>query len=121
MWGTTLAASEYEMRILYGFLSTSPVWGTTLSSFSKLTCLLISIHVPRVGDDAGRDHMKRQRPDISIHVPRVGDDLYSVDIPYLMLISIHVPRVGDDALVAALTATTSTFLSTSPVWGTTLA
>ena len=35
-----------------GFLSTSPVWGTTRGRRPHLIDLHISIHVPRVGDDS---------------------------------------------------------------------
>ena len=35
-------------------------------------------------------------------------------------ISIHVPRVGDDVKEAAAMADQTVFLSTSPVWGTTV-
>src|SRR5699024_6819833 len=33
------------------FLSTSPAWGTTVLSCTSCPVLVISIHVPRVGDD----------------------------------------------------------------------
>ena len=81
-------------------------------------CAAISIHIPRVGDDA--DGLRDRRVSrISIHIPRVGDDLHGVvsirkkprfqstspvwgmtsrtaakSFPWF--ISIHIPRVGDD-------------------------
>ena len=55
------------------FLSTSPAWGTTsYGSIRKQSCE-ISIHVPRVGDDAD-GAVPCAVKYISIHVPRVGDD-----------------------------------------------
>ena len=55
------------------FLSTSPARGTTHSLYALLCNRLISIHVPREGDDpAARGQDRRLR--ISIHVPREGDD-----------------------------------------------
>ena len=102
------------------FLSTSPAWGTTSSfSRSQRTCR-ISIHVPRVGDDAPVPIQIGSQMSISIHVPRVGDDnAHSVKrqfcphfyprpprggrprpLPVAVArtsISIHVPRVGDDS------------------------
>ena len=37
--------------------------------------IVISIHVPRMGDDRGRNWWFVVYP-ISIHVPRMGDDLF---------------------------------------------
>ena len=58
---------------------------------------MISIHVPREGDD----RYSRPRPAtalaISIHVPREGDDRRCLmSTGTAMRISIHVPREGDD-------------------------
>ena len=39
---------------------------------------------------------------ISIHVPREGDDLFFQDIACHITISIHVPREGDDYLVGTI-------------------
>ena len=78
------------------FLSTSPVWGTTYD-LSDLAS---------VGD-------------ISIHVPRMGDDPVLYAFRRAAHISIHVPRMGDDVLRSHGRRNPGTFLSTSPVWGTT--
>ena len=81
---------------------------------------LISIHVPREGDDptcgAGKSARTNFNPrpprggrpwqpvlyahvsDISIHVPREGDDFRGCQVACLAGISIHVPREGDDYL-----------------------
>ena len=80
---------------------------------------MISIHVPRVGDD-----WNTTRPGgpqcISIHVPRVGDDgALQALAGQAADISIHVPRVGDDHAEDALLRGLWQFLSTSPAWGTT--
>ena len=59
--------------LLYQFQSTSPVWGTTVKKGLYDRILVISIHVPRVGDDLF--FLLKISPNIiSIHVPRVGDD-----------------------------------------------
>ena len=100
----------------------------------------ISIHVPRVGDDLAQRRSKREQQ-ISIHVPRVGDDRGSAPPRQKPHISIHVPRVGDDGDPArrgrpsryfyprppcggrprlfSHSSSVPSFLSTSPVWGTT--
>ena len=101
-----------------GFQSTSPVRGTTLSDAVRYAVFLISIHVPREGDDSVR-FTRAPFEKISIHVPREGDD--SSACPDCVAanqfqstspvrgttgpghlagkpapISIHVPREGDD-------------------------
>ena len=61
--------------------------------------LVISIHVPREGDDVIGRQVMHNEAFISIHVPREGDD------PFLAFpggpggISIHVPREGDDGCI----------------------
>ena len=82
------------------------------------TGVIISIHVPREGDDGVKihviehggkfqstspvrgttltwDHWK-EFMGISIHVPREGDDSFSHKTTFNFGISIHVPREGDD-------------------------
>ena len=56
------------------FQSTSPVWGMTDEVNLVAQLRIISIHIPRVGDDhsGGRGYISRKK--ISIHIPRVGDD-----------------------------------------------
>ena len=100
------------------FLSTSPARGTTVSLCHLVAQCLISIHVPREGDDGWMS--SRSPPNanfyprpprggrqmafsairrplwISIHVPREGDDFCWRDTPHDGRISIHVPREGDD-------------------------
>ena len=103
---------------------------------------MISIHVPRVGDDlclhtilhsgfyfnprpprGGRQadkSMLQYYQNISIHVPRVGDDGMTVaEAEAFKTISIHVPRVGDDYFRCLVQFSLTTFQSTSPAWGTT--
>ena len=41
---------------------------------SNIFLAIISIHVPRVGDDQQRRAVPHHHAGISIHVPRVGDD-----------------------------------------------
>ena len=57
---------------------------------------------------------------ISIHVPRVGDDRVRAIKARFAEISIHVPRVGDDDFAKPASVFVATFLSTSPAWGTTI-
>ena len=100
----------------------------------------ISIHIPRVGDDAAGDaaqagelpfqstspvwgmttheESENQLGAISIHIPRVGDDVWIKSVNRLLaFISIHIPRVGDDELWALRALLHGRFQSTSPVWG----
>ena len=100
------------------FLSTSPAKGTTVQEADERTEDVISIHVPREGDDRLREAL-RAHMTISIHVPREGDDslrscgvfcggLFLSTSPAKgttenkivsdgqVYISIHVPREGDD-------------------------
>ena len=59
---------------------------------------------------------------ISIHVPREGDDEQAAtNFPIRSLISIHVPREGDDSLELYAYIDGQLFQSTSPVRGTTAA
>ena len=70
--------------------------GTTQSPFFLPCAKVISIHVPREGDDVlgGEQHHALH---ISIHVPREGDDVIFSDHSGVPAdISIHVPREGDD-------------------------
>ena len=103
---------------------------------------MISIHVPRTGDDDRRKaHCPRNqyfnpRPPhggtteeydkafdkamISIHVPRTGDDKSrSVAFTDNLIISIHIPRTGDDVVSGMRTTSLLRFQSTYPVRGTT--
>ena len=56
---------------------------------------------------------------ISIHVPLAGDDVVLGPAPVFQHISIHVPLAGDDAPTPMRATATWTFLSTSPLRGTT--
>ena len=60
--------------IAYQFQSTSPVRGTTTSFTNSAISSVISIHVPREGDDRECPVYVRLMIQISIHVPREGDD-----------------------------------------------
>ena len=80
----------------------------------------ISIHVPRMGDDPSYSGDSGYCF-ISIHVPRMGDDVdNAIPTIWSVNISIHVPRMGDDRPPNFRVIHTIKFLSTSPVWGTTL-
>ena len=58
---------------------------------------------------------------ISIHIPRVGDDLDDSDYKAnKLIISIHIPHVGDDCPSDFGLASITSFQFASPVWGMTL-
>ena len=84
--------------------------------------------------------VRRLTPLISIHIPRVGDDVIGITTagdggrfqstsPVWGMtqnetvqtqhdrISIHIPRVGDDPVTCLQLACRLLFQSTSPVWG----
>ena len=113
-----------------------------MTDTKKIDEIAISIHVPRVEDDDGRQFWQ-VRVQISIHVPRVEDDrserqsqmtksrfqstspVWRTTYSYILYwykkpISIHVPRVEDDNLVFFCPHLRFVFQSTSPVWRTTL-
>ena len=55
----------------------------------------ISIHIPRVGDDADRGQGRTDRDAISIHIPRVGDDhVYARNRPVHSYFNPHPPCGG---------------------------
>ena len=56
----------------------------------------ISIHVPRVGDDAGVSFGTIAFPLFLSTSPAWGTTSAANYDEYIMIISIHVPRVGDD-------------------------
>ena len=84
----------------FDFLSTSPAWGTTHSNKFIIVIPRLSIHVPRVGDDAPLNDAYHAGIKLSIHVPRVGDDGAPCgSAGGRQRLSIHVPRVGDDGFL----------------------
>ena len=123
------------------FQSTSPVWRTTGERRGKNLERGISIHVPRVEDDAREGYHglyveifqstspvwrttaaiegRRYIGIISIHVPRVEDDSKKTGADKSEFISIHVPRVEDDYKADNGMFYRDKFQSTSPVWRTT--
>ena len=58
------------------FQSTSPVWGMTPSREKQYRKYVVSIHIPRVGDDRYDDRWEDEDREVSIHIPRVGDDTF---------------------------------------------
>ena len=95
VWGTTdgtLSAAIQEV-----FQSTSPVWGTTVPCYNyQPGDKVISIHVPRVGDDFADAFISTAGADFN---PR--------------------PPCGGRHLPGGLSSRWRIFQSTSPVWGTT--
>ena len=93
-WGTTTMATGGDD--VYTFLSTSPAWGTTVQIYNRTRGVIISIHVPRVGDDRLDTDRKPQPLYFYPRPPRGGRRIVSVRVRVSATISIHVPRVGDD-------------------------
>ena len=78
------------------FQSTSPVWRTTIATKTELSVKGISIHVPRVEDDAATCALCQ-----CLTVFQSTSPVWrTTDIPAAakenLFISIHVPRVEDD-------------------------
>ena len=101
------------------FLSTSPAWGTTIFIIIPPFAMMISIHVPRVGDDALLAVQTRNEENFYPRPPRGGRHSVCYTILTRLDISIHVPRVGDDSFCVYSLEKENEFLSTSPAWGTT--
>ena len=78
--------------------STSPARGTTEEYDKAFDKAMISIHVPRTGDDKSR----------------------GVAFTDNLIISIHIPRTGDDVVSGMRTTSLLRFQSTSPARGTTV-
>ena len=94
MGSDLLAVVALEVHKL--FQSTLPVWGATYKvTVLVYLALLISIHAPRVGSDAGQLPGEGGK-EISIHAPRVGSDFALNPMSPGSFISIHAPRVGSD-------------------------
>ncbi len=117
VWGTTSLITSYSTPSI-DFNPRSPC-GERLGRWTRYTATKkISIHVPRVGNDAINLRQLTQ-VQISIHVPRVGNDDFAFAFCFLLtnfnprspcgerpsrtalkpsplFISIHVPRVGND-------------------------
>ena len=86
----------YQSPEIPGFLSTSPLRGTTETAFVASFNAPISIHVPLAGDDRLTPR-RASAALISIHVPLAGDDMPWTYVDKLTQISIHVPLAGDDS------------------------
>ena len=70
-------------------------------------------------EDDWKDEGVRRWVGISIHVPRVEDDAAVKLALTAYHISIHVPRVEDDSVAKTALLRRTSFQSTSPVWRTT--
>ena len=84
------------------FLSTSPAWGTTRRTANHHTESVISIHVPRVGDDIVFCKLLHGLVNFYPRPPRGGRHSSHVRPMMVISISIHVPRVGDDGRLVLL-------------------
>ena len=80
---------------------------------------LISIHVPREGDDPTCGAGKSARTNFNPRPPRGGRPWQPVLYAHVSDISIHVPREGDDPRAKANLVLVLVFQSTSPARGTT--
>ncbi len=140
VWGTTVLLSMMRSLVIR-FQSTFPVWGTTRDIKLNGGVRLISIHVPRVGNDqiltpegvAGKDFNPRspcgERPyalicnewfrDISIHVPRVGNDFNCTYLSHFLKYFNPRSPCGERQGLGHIRISNMAFQSTFPVWGTT--
>ena len=80
------------------FQSTSPVWRTTDRKRKKIPVDGISIHVPRVEDDAVTYIKLRKKQYFNPRPPCGGRPGTSWSSEGMQYISIHVPRVEDDRI-----------------------
>ena len=140
VWRTTSRIMLYCLADL--FQSTSPVWRTTQSYCPHMGRGAISIHVPRVEDDAEAFLHTAKRSVFQSTSPVWRTTSWDTAMSLLMRIfqstspvwrttsskkstgnekgiSIHVPRVEDDHNAPSRSGMTSRFQSTSPVWRTT--
>ena len=111
-WKTSTRARNFYPR---------PPYGGRQPGFSIVSPpIIISIHVPRMGDDAAGCCAGPAAAKISIHVPRMGDDpsINVKDVAARSFLSTS-PVWGTTVGVLAASVAGDAFLSTSPVWGTT--
>ena len=116
VWRTTRIGGNNQRGVQ--FQSTSPVWRTTMSIDGQTIVKQISIHVPRVEDDADtrkqqtyRKHFNPRPPcggrRFKLYLVREDDEFQSTSPVWrttcrhppsavVGVISIHVPRVEDD-------------------------
>ena len=100
------------------FQSTSPVWGMTRPQSRDFACFVISIHIPRVGDDTDGTTSYTGIVPFQSTSPVWGMTRGVFALELIKRVSIHIPRVGDDSpSVAQACHTRLPFQSTSPVWG----
>ena len=88
---------EGPVRSRWAFQSTSPVWGMTSSmSMLRRFASLFQSTSPVWGMTRPAHRPEGRGGVISIHIPRVGDDILGSLNGWKKKISIHIPRVGDD-------------------------
>ena len=116
--GTT--SCEKSTVSMFAFLSTSPLRGTTASCSGQGLCRRYFYPRPPCG---GRPWIARRRSGRTHFYPRppCGGRRTAPTTDFLrQIISIHVPLAGDDRQRTVTTLADGTFLSTSPLRGTTL-
>ena len=82
--------------------------------------LMISIHAPRAGSDAGSDLDKRMTEIFQSTLPVRGATLVIQLVYTTLRISIHAPRAGSDTTEIDIAVRAMLFQSTPPVRGATL-
>ena len=90
-------------------------FGLSLPSYS----LMISIHAPRAGSDAGSDLDKRMTEIFQSTLPVRGATLVIQLVYTTLRISIHAPRAGSDTTEIDIAVRAMLFQSTPPVRGAT--
>ena len=107
-----------KLLILINFYPRPPYGGRPCRDDYSPGDVIISIHVPRMGDDPDDDALGATDA-ISIHVPRMGDDSLSIRHPGRQTDFYPRPPYGGRPNAQGILCRSMQFLSTSPVWGTT--
>ena len=118
VWGTTQARPPDGAQIK-AFLSTSPVWGTTVFVVKKSVERRNFYPRPPCGGRRPLCLELQRRQVISIHVPRVGDDLGCARHHAGAGRFLSTSPVWGTTDIQTSYSDSYSFLSTSPVWGTT--
>ena len=116
-WGTTRL--EQQVRAMQQFLSTSPAWGTTSTLEEYGPEKIISIHVPRVGDDQTiADKVQGAAAFLSTS-PAWGTTVVAFRNPHTHAVFLSTSPAWGTTFFVFFHAIVKIFLSTSPAWGTT--
>ena len=116
VWGTTFQ-SHASMGSRVIFLSTSPVWGTTASYCSSIDCSAFLSTSPVWGTTAFGSLPRRLPTHFYPRPPCGGRPSVQSANVYSLAISIHVPRVGDDRVYREYGADRVNFYPRPPCGG----